>query len=192
MSNNPFEAPTTKGSNQSLSKSTALRPGAASAVSIICLILGIMGMLGTCVGGAGLIVLFAGILPQEDLPKQSGFELATAGFFMLLNFFVAGVLLYFSIQTLRNQETGRKGLATASLIAAGFVFFRMIAGLISNFLNPPAVPPGIDPNAQLTVSIVMYVTIGLSILFGIGLAVFYIVTNRVMNSDSVVAFYRET
>ena len=127
MSNNPFETPPpqkpvanpyTPGGVAGPPAKKSL-PGGMMAIAIICLILGLGGLSGSCFGGVALG--FQGALmdfienapiPEADkefnrmnMAAQQG-AMIPAIVLMVVNLFVAGLLVFGSIGGLRRKESG--------------------------------------------------------------------------------------
>ena len=150
MSNNPFESPyqePIQADAVSHGNATQALPGPAMAISIICLILGIVGLFSTC--SQGLVLSFQSALIEfsESVPQQPGQKefnhmnlaanqsMQIPGIvLMVVNLFVAGLLIAGSIGCLKRKSSGRSLLRLGLLAAIFFLLLRLVFLVISYFV----------------------------------------------------------
>ena len=148
MSNNPFEAPQEQPlSAQPMSPGASPRPvmpGAVTAISIICLILGILGLCGACfqdlaLGFQSSMMEYVDSMPQPPANKEfnrlnmeAQKPMMIPGIvLMVINLFVATLLLVGSIGCLKRKSGGRSTLRLGLLAAIIFTLIRIVVTIVS-------------------------------------------------------------
>ena len=147
MSNNPFDTPPVEANVGSPGNATQALPGPAMAISIICLILGILGLFGTCFQGLALAFQSALIEFTESVqqpPAQREFNRMNLAanesmqipgvILMVINLFVAVLLLTGSIGCLKRKSGGRSMLRLGLLAAIFYCLLRLILLIVSYFV----------------------------------------------------------
>ncbi len=194
MSDNPFAAPTPNTGAKPVIKKA---PGGLTAVLIISLVLGILGLLGSCAGAGGLAFqskiqeMQAEMDPgqaamQEELAKVQNKQLIPNLIMLGLNFIVAPLLIFGAIGGLNRKQWGHKILGIGLLLAAFLAVLKTVLTAIMQLqmIEPmqkgmaQGMPGNADPAAaEMAASfagIAIYVAIGFSVFWAIALLVFYL------------------
>ena len=156
MANNPFETPPNQPVEATIAhsnKENAPMPGPALAISVICLILGIAGLLGLCFGGLALgfqssMMEFADSFPQPPVQKEYNrmniaaqqSMLVPSIVLMVINFFVAGLLVVGGIGCLKRRSSGRSTLRLGLLAAIFYSLLRLALTIVSYFVVMGSIP----------------------------------------------------
>ena len=150
MANNPFDTPQSEPVEASLSHSNKKNdplPGPALAISIICLILGVMGLFGLCFQGLSLgfqssLMDFANSMPQPPANREFNrmnvaaqqSMLVPGIVLMVVNLFVAGLLVAGGIGCLKRTSSGRSTLRLGLLAAVFYSLLRLAYMIASYFV----------------------------------------------------------
>ena len=217
MSDNPFSTPQGSGIQGSPMNPAGTVPpsvpGALTVILIFCLILGIMGLLGTCATGVYLafqsslekmIVEGPGAIEQKEFQRLN---LAVSKKAMMpglvlsfVNLIVAAMLIIGSVGALRGKESGRGLLRIALLAAIFYGILKIIAAVYSYFVTISGLEDAVanyqgeaDPAALETmlqfgkiggiIGLVMGIIIPLAILG------FYVWARGYLNKDQVVKYF---
>ena len=207
----PFATPVSPVSPGAASPQSA--PGALTPILVFCLILGIFGLIGTCLGGAGLAMMSASEQLFENVPmpeEQKEFNklniaaqkgsLVPNIVLLVINLCIAPMLIIGTIGCFKRKEASRVFLRLALLAAIIYSVLKIVGTIYAYF----------NANAALTASIEklkdspMYdglksqqdasqlITVG-SIVFSIVLAVailgFYLWARSYLNRDNVVKHF---
>ena len=212
MSNNPFESPYNQPAAHPEQASEPF-PGPALAISIICLILGILGLFGLCFQGLALgfqssLMEFANSMPQP--PAQREFNrlnidaqqsmLAPWIVLMVINAFVALMLVVGAVGCLQRKSSGRSTLRLGILLAIFYSILKLAVTIISYFVTTSSVKKGISeyqgeaPIAELQ-ALVQAQNIGtivgcsMTSLFIVALVVFYIWSRSYMGKAELDPYF---
>ena len=161
-------------------------PGALQVISILCLILGVLGLISSCGGGLvfGFQSFFFQMIENAPLNNQNefqklNFKAATNSAVMipnvlllLFNFVVAPMLLLGGINTLRKKEAGRRMLRRGLLLGMIYNALKAVLGVVGQLIVMNSLAQAIDnydgPGDQDEISMMFEMTQ----VFGIGGAVF--------------------
>ncbi len=184
MSQNPFQAPNSQADPVDIVPGS--RPGGLTPISVISLILGAIGLFGSCIGLFGILAAFI-ISKSPDFPQQvSNFELATGSLFSLLNLVIAIALLVSSFGVLFENRRLARTLRPTVFIAAIFVLVRLGFGIVRSAIQfnreDTALPFANDPEQRWIFFAAILV---LSVLWGLALLVYYIFAYRYLSRSEV-------
>ena len=205
MSDNPFASPdpNTQGSKPIAVKKA---PGGLTAILIICLVLGILGLLGSCFAGAMLA-----IQPQLNQMQQAGGpqqavqknmeeiqkqQLIPNIIINGLNFVVAPLLILGSIGGLNRKSWAAKVLNIGLILAVFFTVFKTVMTVIMQLaaMEPmqEMMQQQMENNAQNVaefasgiMQVSIYIGIGFAVIWAIVLLGFYIWAWTYLRKDNV-------
>lgn len=202
MSDNPFQSAAAYGAKPSGPPST-VKPTGVTVFSILCLILGILGLAGVCFQGVGLAFVEAakGVIEQAPTSPQmteeqkaiqlKALELATESIgiqigIMVLSFFVAVFLIVGSFAALTGKTANLLKMAT--LVAAIFVLLRLAINVV--LIQLPTIAklkemPGFDSTQQMSQNIGLIVAVVIALAF----AGFYCWTHLYLRGDKVTRYF---
>ena len=216
MADNPFESPQRQPVEAQVAhpgKTNNALPGPALAISIICLILGVLGLFGLCFQGLALgfqssLMEFADSVPQP--PAQKEFNrlnmaaqqsmLIPAIVLMATNLFVAGLLVAGGIGCLKRTSSGRSTLRLGLLAAIFYSLLKLALTIASYFVTMGAIRKGVSeyqgnvPIEQFE-SLVTAGNIGAIVgcvigsLFIVALAIFYLWARFYMGKDKLDPYF---
>jgi len=217
MSNNPFESPQeTPLMASPVSPGTTpppVIPGAAIAITIICLIVGLLGLCGACFQGAALgfqssLVEFTESIPQP--PAQKEFNrinmavqktmLIPSIILLVINLIISGLMVWGSIGCLRRKPGGRSTLRLALLAAIFFAVIQIGVTIASYFVTVGGVNQGVAdyqgevPKATLeamaqTGSVGALIGCALGSVFILAFLIFYVWARFYMGKPKLDPFY---
>ena len=144
MSENPFATPEIVSATP---KAPQKAPGALTAILIICLVMGILGLLGSCMGAAGLA--FQGQIQgmqqnmgdpaqqamQKELQTIQNQQLIPNLIMVGLNFIVAPLLTIGAIGGLNRKPWGHKLLSIGLLVAMFYVVIKLVISIIMQVMT---------------------------------------------------------
>lgn len=217
MSNNPFESPQNNpveaASLAPPGKSSNALPGPALAISIICLILGVLGLFGTCSQGAALgfqssLMEFANSMPQPAAQKEFNrmnmaaqqSMIVPAIVLLVINLFVAGLLVAGGIGCLKRKSSGRSTLRLGLLAAVFYSLLKLALTIGSYFVTMGSIRKAVDeyqgevPVQELE-RMVEAGNIGAVVgcviagLFILALAIFYLWARSYMGKDKLDPYF---
>ena len=206
MSDNPFDAP----QSQAIPK-VQQSPGALTVICVFCLILGIMGVLGSCMNGVALAAQGTLAKMIEDMPGDPSqkelqkIQMQAAGDTAIPNLVLAGInvivgslLVFGSIGGLRRKESGRGMLRIALLAAIIYSVLKIIVMIYTTITTTAALQSGLAENpalggeAKAIADMTAYFSYG-GLAFGvvISLAImgFYIWSRGYLNKENVVQYF---
>ena len=218
MSNNPFESPqnpmSAKPAVQPQSgPAKSAMPGAMMTIAIICIILAIFGLIGSCIGGLalaaqGAIEEFVDGIPQP--PDQKEFNrmnmgaqgvMMVPGFIMIIiNLFVATLLLVGSIGCLQRKAGGRNILNLALLAAIFYSVLKIGVQIYNYFAVSGALNAAVaDYTGEVPVAtlermvqannIGLIVGAVLGVVFALAMMVFYIWAKFYVSKEQTIRFF---
>ncbi len=188
-------------------------PGALTPILVFCLILGILGLIGTCLGGAGIAMMsafervFEGVPMPEDqkvfnklnMNAQMGVILPSV-ILMLINLGVATMLIIGSIGCFKRRQSSRVFLRMALLVAIFYsllkitatVFVSMTANSalhtsIENLKNDPMYEKLKDQYTTAQVFTIGGIVFG--VVIGIAILGFYIWARSYLNKNQVIEHF---
>jgi uncharacterized BrkB/YihY/UPF0761 family membrane protein len=192
-------------------------PGALTAISVICLILGVLGLLGSCTTIGGLIAQGFGVDFNQFVQEMSGQEpdetqkklqeltaaannkMVIPGIVLtVLRLIVALLLTLGSIFCLRRKEKGRttlrKGLLSAIFYCVLYIGFSIystmsVLGFIKQGFEEFA---GDQQNLEQILPIITWSAIGLLVffcLFYLVLMAFYFWARGYLNKEQVISYF---
>ena len=220
MSDNPFATPDPgmpSPAGGTYNPGNQQKPGSLQAIVVICLILGILSLMGSCFGGisVGASSMLSDFVeksleaaPDDDpgavfqrLNLQAANSISMLSLIsVVLNFLVALPMVIGAIGCLRTSESGRKMLRLAMLLACincilyliiSVVSQIMMSGKLNELINNydgPAPKEGIEQMAQIA----GYAGIGGAVfgaLIAIGFAIFYFWGHNYLNKPEVVNYF---
>lgn len=218
MPDNPFKSQPTDPSPYTAPASTTASlppaaPGALTAILVICLILGIFGLIGSCMGGVslGMMGMIETMLEQAQLPEdQKVFNqinmdaqksvMLPAIILMGVNVIVAIMLIIGSIGCMRKKETSRQFMGTALLAAIIYSVLKIAITIYNYFAANAALNTAIeklngDPiyDSVKTLSTTNQLVTMISVVVGIVLAVvllgFYLWARSYINKPAVEKYF---
>ena len=215
MSNNPFASP----QPVSAEYETAARrkaPGALTAILIICLVLGILGLLESCFGGAALafqtqINEFQAKNPdpiakkmQQEIEGVQQEQFVPNLIMIGLNFIVAPLLVTGAIGGLNRKTWGYRFLSAGLLLAVFYVVVRVVLTIIIQLATMGTMTKAMQDgmrqqggaNAAQGAEIVgtamqvgIYVAIGVSVLWGLIQLGFYFWSWTYLRKDQTRSYF---
>lgn len=209
MANNPFETPTSMSSTERMvprgGPIPAKAPGGLTAICIVCIILGSLGLVGACMGTAGTLMQDQLQSIQQNVGDANQRKLNKAiaeiqkDYFIpnlvliLVNFVVAPSLLAGGIGVLTRKSWGPKFLRVGLLMAAAFVLIRVVVAAIiqSSMIGPMKEAMNKMGGNQAAEGFVMgafYFGIALSVLWALALVGFYLFSWTYTNRDHVKSY----
>ncbi len=195
MSDNPFAAPIPNAGAKPVIKKA---PGALTAVLIISLVLGILGLLGSCAGAGGLAFQSsiqemqaqaqsdpASVAMQKEMNAVQKKQLIPNLIMIGLNFIVAPLLIFGAIGGLNRKQWGHKILGIGLMLA---ILYTVIKTVLTAIMQLQMIGPmqkgmeqgmaGTDPAAAEMAAnvagVAIYVAIGFSVFWAFVLLAFYI------------------
>jgi hypothetical protein len=213
MSDNPFAAP-----NPSEGKSPQTRgkaPGALTAILVICLIMGIMGLLGSCMGGVALGVQNSLQLQganmgdpaqqaiQEKMQEMQSQQFIPNVIMIGLNFIVAPLLIIGAIGCLSRKAWGHGLLVKGLLVAVFYVVVKTVLTIVIQVATMGSVGEvmqeamaqqgGAPPQAAEMMGGAMKIGMVVAIVFAVGWALlqlgFYIWSWTYLRKDEVQRYF---
>ena len=144
MSENPFATPEVVSETP---KAPQKAPGALTAILIICLVMGILGLLGSCIGAGGLA--FQGQIQgmqqnvgdpaqqalQKEMQRIQNQQMIPNLIMIGLNFIVAPLLTIGAIGGLNRKPWGHKLLSIGLLGAIFYVLIRLVVTIIMQVMT---------------------------------------------------------
>lgn len=212
MSDNPFATPQAVGDSPVPSQ-TKKTPGALTALLIISLILGILGIFGSCVGVAGLAMQSqinalqaqgageAELKFQQQMQDIQNQQFVPNAVMLALNFVVAPLLTIGGIGGLMKKSWTPKILGIGLLLAAIFVFIRTIMTIYIQLSMKDAMAKMMDEMmrqqgngeaagmASAGMNIFMGVGIAITVLWALVLIGFYLWGWTYIRKDKVKAYF---
>jgi hypothetical protein len=171
------------------------RPGYVTAICVVYIILGGLGIVTSCLGIIGVVFVLAMQNNAEvrDAMAAQGqadpLAMLVNGIFIVMNLFVAATLVLYAIFGLQNKESGRKGLVMISVVAGGFVLLRMIVGSLVVFILPAALPPGMDETERQLAQGIQIGSVVVGVVIALALAGFYFFNASYMKRENIVNFF---
>ena len=189
MSENPFASPTESTEfGQPVKPAVVSKhpPGALQIIAILCLILGILGLLTSCATGIGLA--FQGFAMEifENSPASAQNEvqklnlkaamspvpLIGNGILAALNLGIASMLIIGGIGVLQKKESGRNMLRFGTLLAIVYNVLKMILAVVGQLIVNSNLGAAIDAYEGPVDKEEMQTLFEMTKLLGIGGAVF--------------------
>lgn len=219
MSDNPFKSQPDEPVHVAVPATTGpapppSAPGALTPILVFCLIFGIFGLIGTCMGGVGLasMSVVEGFLdsvpnvPEEqkefnkiNMAAQRG-AMVPGIVLMLINLVLATTLIMGSIGCFKRKEASRAFLRTALLAAVVYSVLKIVVTIYSAISANSAINTAIenlkdDPMYQdiLTqhTSTQIFTTIGMvvSMVIAVAMLGFYLWSRSYLNKTSVIEHF---
>ncbi len=212
MSDNPFRTP--EPSTQAVPATYAYNkpaPGALTPICIICLILGLLGFGGSCV--QGIFLPFQGIMQEQmdNIPapaEQKAIQELQANaqktllvptiILLLVNLVVAGMLIIGSIGGLQRKMGGHKILSLGLLAAIFYSLLKIGITAFWYFATSSALakdPVGFEGDAEkfqnylMLTKMITAVSICVGIVMALALMGFYIWARTYVNKPHVVEYF---
>lgn len=189
-------------------------PGALQVIAILCLILGLLGLLNCCAGGGGLAFMpvIKGFLDQAPATADNEFQkinldaatstavLIPSIALLVFNLVVAPMLVIGSIGVLRKKESGRSMLRLGLLMAIVYNLLKAVLSVVAQLLNFNAVSARIDayegPVEKEKIEAVFEMTkiFGLggaivAAIFALALIGFYFWSRGYLNREEVIKYF---
>lgn len=217
MSDNPFASPADPSNvvpnNPQLSNIPTPAPGALTVICILCLILGLLGFVGSCFG----VVMLAfqsmimdsllGNVPSSpdmefqkmNLAAQDGFRIPNM-ILMGINLIVGSILFIGSIGCLQRKESFRNILRTGLLAAIVYSVLKMILAVVAGLSTPGAMRAELEKLPKdadfatiegLVTMTAMFTWIGIAfaVVLGLALAGFYVWSRSYLNRPEIVKHF---
>lgn len=216
QSSNPFESPVEAKPVLGAQSVPPVAPGGLTPILVICLILGVFGLMGSCMGG---VVAFgmpymADFIQNSDLPEQEKAKqvlsltaqkpaMIPTLIQSIVNLFVASLLVIGAIGCFKRKESSRGLLRTGLLGAIFFSFLKIGLGIYVYFATAAAMKVGLeklqsapnfqaenDPLADFS-QIFGMIGMGAGVLFAVGLLIFYFWARSYLGKPSVEQHFAE-
>jgi hypothetical protein len=203
MSDNPFEKPVDTAPVGNIPSGPQPFPTGLMVVSILCLVCGLFGLLGTCLNGLGLFgsAALLDFVPEEAMPaeaRENALKAVEIQFVpgviqLILGVILSPIMFVGAIGCLTRKAWGRK-LLSMSLV--GFILWGIFGiGVLvwltfshADLLSAANVPTMGEDGAKTA----FYVGQVLAILLSLAFMVFYIFSWFYLKKQTVVEFYEGT
>lgn len=218
MTDNPFQSPAASdglppypvqpGASQTI-------PGGITPIAVICIVLGVFGLLGSCMGSVSYGFMGAIESVMDEAAGNAGnspeMELQRLNFaatrkvmipnliVMGINFIVGTLLIVGSIGVLQRKDGGRNLLRTGMLAAVFYSVLKVIVSIYTQITTMGAMKEGFqkmaDGDNEAMEMGLQFAQIGgivgmvFSGLIGIGMVGFYLWSRGYLNKDHVVAYF---
>ena len=211
MSDNPFESPQAK-PDESFVVHSRPNEGASKAIAIICLVLGIMGLLSVCTAVGGLAFQSFSVSMIEQMPDSAQKDLQQAQLdgvkqlmipIVLVNLValvVATMLVVGGIGALSYKEKFRNILRVACYLAAGYQLVKIGFSAYSTFYqlgamreimdNPEMQADGQAAAIQQMTEYLSWGGFAVGVVIALGLLAFYLWSANHLQKPEVAAQYK--
>lgn len=218
MSDNPFKSQPSEPTPQTVPATEIpapprSAPGALTPILIICLILGIFGLLGSC--GSGVVVVFQSVFADfiADVPgrvEDKEFQrlnfsvqkkMMVPGLVLAaINLVIATMLVIGSIGGLRRKDSGRSLLSTAILAAIVYGILKIVVTIYSYFVTMSGLSEAVanyegEADPAVLTSLLQFGKLGgiigtvFAVVFALAILGFYIWARSYLNKSQVVEYF---